>query len=97
MIEYLYDSIVAVSGQPFTVYAVITDDEDQIIETGCSMVIHSDDAELVKVDGEYLPDNLMWGFTFPADATVGLVGRYWYDIRHDDSNLCFKQPIYFKN
>lgn len=96
MTEYLYDAIAAVAGQDITVNAVITDDTGQAITTGCSMVLHDDNGELVEVKGTYVSEDEAWEFTIPADATTGLSGRYWYCMRHNKSNLCFKQPIYLK-
>lgn len=96
MIEYLYDAIKAVAGQEIVVNAFITDDEEQVITEGCYLAIHGlDGVEMItKVEGVYLPENLMWEFTVPAEATLGLGGRYWYCIQHNESNLCFKQPMY---
>lgn len=96
MVEYIYDAIIAVAGQDITIYALITDDEENVITSDCSITLHDDDGELLQVDGTYLPENEMWEFTIPADGTLGLNGRYWYCVRHDGSNLCFKQPIYLK-
>ena len=96
MTEYLYDAIVAVSGEDITVNAVITDDMGQAIKTGCSMVLCSDNDELIEVEGTYVLEDEAWEFTIPADTTTGLSGRYWYYMRHNESNLCFKQPIYLK-
>ena len=60
MVEYLYNTIVAVAGQDITIYALITDDDEQVITTGCSLVLYNDEEELVSVDGIYLPENLQW-------------------------------------
>lgn len=96
MVEYLYDAIKAVAGQPITVSSVITDDEEHVITEGCCFILHDEYGEnmLLDVDGVYNPDFLLWEFTIPAEATVGLKGRYWYCIQHNSNNLCFKQPIY---
>lgn len=96
MIEYLYDAIRAVAGQDFTVSAMITDDEENVITDSCCFMLHDEDGETViaSVEGVYNQDFMLWEFTIPADVSMGLKGRYWYCIMHDDSNLCFKQPIY---
>lgn len=96
MVEYLYNTIVAVAGQDITIYALITDDDEQVITTGCSLVLYNDEEELVSVDGIYLPESLQWEFTIPANATSGRDGRYWYSVQHNNKSLCFKQPIYLE-
>ena len=96
MVEYLYNTIRAVAGQDITIYALITDDDEQVITTGCSLVLYNDEEELVSVDGIYLPENLQWQFTIPANATSGRDGRYWYSVQHNNESLCFKQPIYLE-
>lgn len=60
------------------------------------MTIYSDEEEIITVPGDYLAELQMWQFTIPAEATQGLSGRYWYDVRHGSDNLCFKQPLYLK-
>lgn len=95
MIEYLYDAIKAVAGQEFAVNAWITDEDENVITEGCTFALHEKDGAMIaKVDGVYLPENLMWEFTVPSGVTEGMKGRYWYCIMHANSNLCFKQPIY---
>ena len=96
MVEYLYNTIMAVAGQDITIYALITDDDEQVITTGCSLVLYNDEEELVSVDGIYLPESLQWEFTIPANATSGRDGRYWYSVQHNNKSLCFKQPIYLE-
>ena len=96
MVEYLYNTIMAVAGQDITIYALITDDDEQVITTGCSLVLYNDEEELVSVDGIYLPESLQWEFTIPANATSGRDGRYWYNVQHNNKSLCFKQPIYLE-
>ena len=96
MVEYLYNTIRAVSGEDITIYALITDDDEQVITTGCSLVLYNDEEELVSVDGIYLPESLQWEFTIPANATSGRDGRYWYSVQHNNKSLCFKQPIYLE-
>lgn len=96
MVEYLYDAIKAVAGQPITISAVITNESEEVITDSCCFALHDEDGEamIAVIDGVYNPDFLLWEFTLPAEATIGLKGRYWYCIMRDDSNLCFKQPIY---
>lgn len=96
MVEYLYNTIRAVSGEDITIYALITDDDEQVITTGCSLVLYSDEEELASVDGIYLSESLQWEFTIPANATSGRDGRYWYSVQHNNESLCFKQPIYLE-
>lgn len=93
MVEYLYDAIRAVAGQDVLINAIATNPDETLITTNCSLVLHSDTEELVKVDG-VCSDHGMWEFTIPAEKTAGLAGRYWYCIQHEGSNLCFKEPIY---
>lgn len=96
MVEYLYDAIKTVAGQEAVINAVITDDNEQDITQGCMFILHDVDGHKVKamIGGSYLGENGMWEFRIPASVTTGLSGRYWYCIQHNESNLCFKQPIY---
>lgn len=96
MVEYLYNAIKAVAGQDMIITSIITDEEEELITEDCCFMLHDEDGEAVitVVDGVYNPDYLIWEFTIPANATLGLKGRYWYCIQHNDNNLCFKQPIY---
>ena len=95
MIEYLYDAIKAVAGQEFAVNAWVTDENENVITDSCTFGLHDKDGRMIaEVEGVYLPENLMWEFTVPAEVTEGLQGRHWYCIMHANSNLCFKQPIY---
>lgn len=97
MIEYLYDVIRAVPGQPISVSAVITEDGETPITEGCKFTLHDNELqEICSVDGIYLEEEGSWQFEVPAEITLGMNGRYWYCIRHDDINLCFKKPIYLK-
>lgn len=96
VVEYMYNAIKAVAGQDITIYAYVTDNNEQIVTTGCCFMLHDKDGkgEIADVPGVYLPDHYQWEFTIPAAATEGLEGHYWYCIQHNDSNLCFRQPIY---
>ena len=94
MMEYLYDAIRVTAGQGFTVGAKITDDEGALITSGCDLTLYNDEEMLVRVDGYF--DGTAWNFTVPAEATKGLEGRFWYSISHNNSDICFKQPLYLK-
>ena len=94
MIEYLYDAIRAVAGQEINVAAVITDDDDNVITSGCKFVFHPTDEDMITFDGVYIEETRSWQFTIPAEVTKGLSGRYCYCIQKDDKNLCFKTPFY---
>lgn len=91
MIEYLYDAIRASAGQPIIITADIQNDGTSLTE-GCGLMLHSDSEMLCRVEGVY--DGEMWSFTIPAEITEGLKGRYWYCICYDNTQLCFKEPIY---
>lgn len=94
MIEYLYNCIRATAGQDICICAVITDDDGNPIASGCSLMLHNDEEMFSQVNGVY--DGEAWSFDIPAEDTKGLKGRYWYCICKDNTNLCFKTPIYFK-
>lgn len=95
MIEYLYNAIRAVAGQPITVAANITTEEGECIDSGCKLVLHNPDGSMLAAAiGVFNTEEEIWEFTIPANATFGLNGRYWYCIQHNDNNLCFKEPIY---
>lgn len=99
MIEYLYDAIRAIAGQPIGITASISNDETgEPITEDCNFVLHNPDGSMLfKIKGEYIPEIDTWNFPIPAEKTADLdAGRYWYCIQHDDSNLCFKNPIYLK-
>lgn len=92
MIEYLYNAIRATSGEDITITAEITDDSGECISKGCSLMLWDDEELLTAVDGLLIDE--LWTFTIPANATTGLVGRYWYCICHNNNKLQFKEPIY---
>lgn len=93
MIEVYYDVIKAVAGQQIDV----TVDIEGEVEGGCQMVIHNAANDIVAAtEGSYIEEVDMWHFTFPADATKGLEGRFWYCVQNDGQNLCFKQPMYLR-
>ncbi len=96
MVEYLYDAIRAVAGQEIVVNAVIADENENLITENCYFVLHDEATHevIAKVLGNYLVDNACWEFSISPELTKGRFGRYMYCIQHDDSNLCFKQPIY---
>jgi hypothetical protein len=91
-IEYLWDAIRATAGQDICICAEITDDEGNLITDACGLMLHDDNKMLIKVDGVF--DGEQWSFDIPAKATEGLSGRYWYCICRNNTNLCFKTPIY---
>lgn len=92
MIEYLYDAIRATAGLDIDIAANITDDEGAPITEGCSLMLSDENKKITMVNGVY--DGELWSFNIPASATVGISGRYWYCIYHNDNTLCFKKPIY---
>lgn len=95
MVEYLHDAIKAVAGQDIVIHAFITDDEEQVITENCSIMLHDQSQKMIAdIEGQYLPENLMWEFTIPAAITTFRNGRHWYCIQHDNKNMCFLQPIY---
>lgn len=93
MIEYIYDALKVTAGQGFTVGAQITDDDGELIRSGCYMTIYNDEEMFVKVNGIF--DGTAWNFQVPAEAVQGLEGRFWYCISHLGSDISFKQPLYF--
>lgn len=92
-IEYLYNAIRASAGEEVCVCAEAFDEEGAAITENCSLLIHDDTGTLWRGNGTYADD--CWSFTIPAEVTENLKGRYWYCIRHNETRLCFKQPIYF--
>lgn len=93
MVEYLYDAIRATAGVDVTIAAEVTDEIGNVITDGCSFVLHIDDNKMISITGECVEG--IFAFTIPADITKDLKGRHWYCVKHDDEQLCFKQPIYF--
>ena len=96
MIEYLYDAIRAVAGQEIKVEAYITDENENFITEGCYFVLHDKAGTNVLLTklGQFNTETMNWDFVLAPEETKGLSGRYLYCIMHNDSNLCFKQPIY---
>lgn len=93
MIEYLYDAIRATAGTNATIAAEATDELGNPISDGCYFVIHIDDNKMISFTGDCVEG--VWVFEIPAEITKDLKGKYWYCIKHNDEQLCFKQPIYF--
>lgn len=91
--EYIYDIVRATSGEDTIISAIITDEEGANITDSCYATLFANDTELVKVYGTF--DGEQWNFTFPADVTSGLKGRYFYSIGRNFTDMCFKTPIYF--
>lgn len=95
-LEVIYDAIRATAGQDIGITAIITDEYDMPVESGCGLMLHGKNDELITtIDGSYLGEGL-WQFEIPASLTTGLSGRYFYCICEDDVSLCFQTPIYFK-
>ena len=92
MIEYLYNTIRATAGEDLAVAAIITDEEGNLLQDVCSLMLYSDTEMLFSAPGAI--DGDMWVFTIPAKVTEGLNGKYWYCICCGDTKLCFKQPFY---
>lgn len=94
MIEYLYNAIRALAGNDIAITAAITDDSGIAITENCSLMFHDKDREtmIATIPGNYVNDE--WLFIIPAELTKGLNGRYWYCIKHENSSLCFIEPIY---
>ena len=95
MIEYLYNAIRCTAGQYVGITSIITDEQGFDIKEDCKLMLHSNTEMLGTVDGVYKENEGFWEFLIPAELTKGLKGRHWYCICHKDSNLCFKEPIYF--
>jgi hypothetical protein len=97
MVEYLYNAIKAVSGQEAVINAYIADDNGNIIKEDCYFVLCDGTTGnmIAKILGSCADDIGVWDFILPKEVTEGLRGRYMYYIQYIDSNLCFKQPIYF--
>lgn len=91
MIEYIYDAIRATAGSDIIIAAEITEDNGECITEGCTLILYIDE-KMLEYNGAL--NNGMWEFIIPASATSGLKGRYWYCIKHNGNQLCFKQPIY---
>lgn len=96
MIEYLYNGIRAHKGNDLTISAVVTNEKEEVITEGVSLVLHDKDREtmLYSVDGIYDEETKEITFVIPKAITEGLSGRYWYCIMHEGNALCFKEPIY---
>lgn len=95
MIEYLYNCILATADTDTEITAKITDESGNNITSNCSLMLYDDQKVLVDIKGVYVSGDF-WNFIIPKEKTQGLNGRYFYSIKHEDSKLCFKQPIYFK-
>lgn len=95
MIEYIYDTIRATSGEEIVIAAKITDEEGADITENCHLMIYDELNMLFTVDGYYDSSDGVWQFTLSEDLTKGYYGRYLYCICANDISLCFKKPIYF--
>jgi hypothetical protein len=96
LVEYFYDCIRATSGSEIKINAYITDDEEKLITENCDLILYDPTGEVVMAiaPGYFLPEYQITEFILAPLATDGCKGRFWYSIIHEDSNLCFKQPIY---
>ena len=95
-LEIIYDAIRATAGQDIGITAIITDEYDMPVESGCGMMLYNNHGEkITTIEGVYLGDGL-WQFKLPASLTTGLHGRHFYCICQDEARLCFQTPIYFK-
>lgn len=92
MVEYLYDAIKVSAGSNAVISAKVSTDDGIPITEGCELIIHLNHSHLAFA-GEYVDD--IWYFNIPASMTEALKGRYEYCFKHNDEQLCFKQPIYF--
>lgn len=95
MTEYLYNCILASADTDTEITAKITDEAGNNITEDCSLNLYDDQKMIVDIKGTYTTDGF-WNFVIPKEKTEGFRGRYFYEISHLDSKLCFKQPIYFK-
>lgn len=96
LVEYLYDAVRALAEQDIVIQAIITDEKESEITENCKLVLYDKDKEktILAVEGKYLPEDNLWQFTIPAEATKNMRGRYWYCIQYEGNAMCFKQPIY---
>lgn len=95
MIEYLYNCILATADTDTVITAKIADEAGNNITENCSLMLYDDQKVIVDIKGLYT-SNGFWSFTIPKEKTEGFKGRCFYSIKHNDSKLCFNQPIYFK-
>lgn len=95
MIEYLYDCIRATAGQEILVSAKLTNDDGSAITENCNLHLF-DNKENMLYEAPGVLTNGLWLFSIPAEVTQGRKGRHWYCIGHNESSLCFKEPIYLK-
>lgn len=94
MIEYIYDAIKAVAGQDIDITAIITNEQNEPITSGCCLMFHANGEDMYKAEGVFQSEIGSWVFTIPAEITKGMSGRYEYCIQHNGENLCFRQPFY---
>ncbi len=88
MIEYIYDIIMATSGEQ--VAAKITDDAGAVVREQCYFHLFQEGEMKVEVSGLLVDD--VWYFAIPDIAP----GRYDYCFGTADKALCFKKPFYLK-
>jgi hypothetical protein len=94
MIEYLHNCIRATAGRDEIVSARLTDDKGAYLTSGCNLMLFETDGKMIAtIPGSYADGN--WFFLLPGDLTAEHKGKRMYCICHQNTNLCFKQPIYF--
>ena len=94
MIEYIYDVIRASSGQPITIAATLTKEDDTPITTPCYLSIYDENEErIVAIEGTHKGEGA-WQFDVSAELTEGHKGKHWYCIGNDGASLCFRKPLY---
>ena len=94
MVEYILDVIKAKSGEPISITATITnDDETEDITTSAFMLLDEDNKEIYKAEGHLIEED-KWLYMIPAEVTSKLNGKYWYYVLGDENSLCFKNPFY---
>lgn len=97
MVEYLYNAVMATSGDEVVINAYITNENEELITENCNLVIYDGTTNevIVIVNGLYDTDASVWDFVVSQEITTGLNGRFMYNIEYEGDALSFKQPIYF--
>jgi hypothetical protein len=93
MIEYLHTTIRATAGKDEVISARLTDTKGAFLTSGCNLMLFDGDEMFATVPGSFADGN--WFFVLPGEITAEHKGKCWYCICHQESNLCFKEPIYF--
>lgn len=97
MVEYLYNAVMATSGDEVVINAYITNENEELITENCNLVIYDGTTNevIVIVNGLYDTEASVWDFVVSQEITTGLYGRFMYNIEYEGDALSFKQPIYF--